>query len=263
MTRLEHHIEVFLAFMQGQDKSPDSIRSYAQTFRLFCQAGYDMISDQTVGEFLKRYTNVATANKSIGHFRSFATWYERRKGTDGIIGTFTIEQRKIPLRVPITVAPDEADLFFQTLREVSDMSWAHGVILRNTGLRFMEAWLLERSHRFEPVPGIRAIKFVGKGNRERIAVLNDAAWTAFEIWVTGDKPRPNTIRYHWQKALTQAGLSKIKPHWFRHTFATVLRNNNESYDDIADALGNTVEVTRARYSKMNYRSLERMVEAVV
>lgn len=251
----------FIAFMVAQKRSAQSIKDYAQTFKLYIQDGYTFIDDANAKTFLARYTNQATWNKRLAHLRSFVSWYMKAKGGTGVVGSFTLEQYKLALTLPIIVTDAESDAIISALGQLNARTWAHAVILKNTGLRFNEARMLTWKHFYEPEPGIFALKFRGKGRKERIVVLNEDAYLGYETWcrlTPKGPPAEQSLREWYHKAFALAGV-KIKPHWFRHTVATKLRNDGQSYEDIADLLGNTVEVCRERYSHMNYRGQKRMV----
>lgn len=251
---LAAQFEEYLAYMASHNKSRDSIKSYGKTYRLYIREGYAVLDTDSVEKFLLRYPNPATFNKALNHLRSFARWAQRKgKGYWGhTVGTFMVEQQKVNVDLPAVVSDEDADKLVAALKERHPKTWAFLVLKKNTGLRFSEVLHLRRQHLRRMEGGIVAVQFRGKGGAERLVTLNAAAQDAFPVWVRGDRfPAENTIRYHWEMAEKEAGLTHVRPHWFRHTVATKLSIKNVEIERIADILGNTVEVCRARYRRMN------------
>lgn len=267
-TTLEAQFDEYTALLEQRGShSRHTIRNYRVTYRLYVEAGYTEINDRNVEDFLEqRYDNPATSNKALAHLSSFVTWIRRMypspKYTVTTVGSFTLRAKKLSLKLPVVVDDQEATRFMDALERISITAHAHAVILRNTGLRFHEAFQLRRWHYWEPSPGVSCIKFTGKGRMERTVNLNAAAKKAFDIWVgLHTWPHENTIRNAYRKAEKEAGV-RIKPHWFRHTVGTKLRANGNTYEAIADMLGNTVEVCRQRYSRMDYTHMKGMVDSL-
>ena len=254
--------EKYISFLRTSGKSNESIRSYSITYSLYSKTGFKTISNDEVSVFLERYPNPATYNKALAHIQSFANWWIKSQGLKAteLIQNFTLQQKKIKLDLPILVRSFEEILFREKLQEQSEKSLAFFDLLRTTGLRFMEVWGLTLDQYYEPDTGIHAIKFHGKGNRERLVPLNDVAYGAFLIWTAPEskKPVPTTIRYHFNRAKDKSG-HKINPHWIRHTVATKLLTQGYSYDSISNLLGNSVEVCKQRYAATNHKQLKEMV----
>ena len=60
----------------------------------------------------------------------------------------------------------------------------------------------------------------------------------------------NKIRTRFKQALKEAGLEDIKLHTLRHSYASLLANSGASIQELAGALGDTLEVTINTYSHM-------------
>jgi integrase len=213
---LKEQFEMFLDNLRKVGKSKQSIRSYGNTYRLYVNSGRTVVDDLAVEGFLERYDNPATANKALAHIRSFAAFMARKFPHTNIptLGSFTLEQKKLELTLPIVLSDPDQAAFMDALEKISYIAWAHLTIIRNTGLRFSEAYDLTASHYYEPAPGTHAIKFRGKGRQERQVALNAPALLAFKVWTAQRaKPSPNTLRYAHRKAEQDAGV-KIRPHWF-------------------------------------------------
>lgn len=266
---LQSQFEEYLEYMRKHGKSQDSITSYRKTYNLFIKDGYTYIDTDNVERFLTRYPNAATFNKVLNHLRSFQHYHAKRvtlstgqyKWTTDTAVPFLIEQRKVQVCLPETVEDDQADKLVAALKARHLKTWAFLVLKKNTGLRFSEVLDLRSQHLRRMEGGVLVVQFFGKGGQERIVPLNGAAQEAFAVWIRGRWfPHEDTIRWHWKQAEKEAGLTHVRPHWFRHTVATKLANKDISYERIADLLGNTVEVARSRYRRMNAFKLSEATE---
>ncbi|ANY67958.1 hypothetical protein BBD42_16860 [Paenibacillus sp. BIHB 4019] len=66
----------------------------------------------------------------------------------------------------------------------------------------------------------------------------------------------HTLQYTYKKMkVEKISITRISPHGFRHTHATVLINNGVPPKTIADRLGNTVEMVYKVYGH-SYKELE-------
>lgn len=141
-----------------------------------------------------------------------------------------------------------------------------GVIL-GCGLRRSEAVALSMA---DIGVGERALKVLGKGNKERLAYVPDGAWQRLQLWidqVRGEQPGPlfTRIRRHddvTENRLTdqavyhilqvrrqQAGIEQCAPHDLRRTFATALLDNGEDLITVKDAMGHASVTTTQKYDR--------------
>lgn len=140
-------------------------------------------------------------------------------------------------------------------------------VLLGCGLRRSEAVELSLS---DIVTNERAIKVLGKGNKERLAYIPDGAWKRLIYWteeVRGENPGPLFIRirrfdtltcdrltdqavYHiLQTRQSQAGIPKCAPHDLRRTFATAMLDNGEDLITVRDAMGHASITTTQQYDR--------------
>lgn len=151
-------------------------------------------------------------------------------------------------------------------------------IILGCGLRRSEAVALGYE---DIVPGDRALKVLGKGNKERLAYVPDGAWQRLQFWVDqvrGEAPGPlfPRIRRHdvvTENRLTdqavyhilqvrqqQAGLEKCAPHDLRRTFATAMLDNGEDLITVKDAMGHASVATTQKYDRRGEERLRRARE---
>lgn len=104
---------------------------------------------------------------------------------------------------------------------------------------------------------IQLIRVIGKGNKERIIPIGDAAMAAIKTYLDKERSKLNKdnlefvfisdkgtqmnndhIRYILDKLIKESGLNlSIHPHKLRHTFATHLLNHGADMRSVQDLLG--------------------------
>jgi site-specific recombinase XerD len=146
-------------------------------------------------------------------------------------------------------------------------------IILGCGLRRSEAVALS----YEDIePADRALKILGKGNKERLAYVPDGAWQRLQFWVDqvrgtgaavsahpparrGDgvpAHRPGGVPYPpGSPASGRAG--KCAPHDLRRTFATAMLDNGEDLITVKDAMGHASVTTTQKYDRRGEERLRR------
>jgi len=149
-------------------------------------------------------------------------------------------------------------------------------VLLGCGLRRSEAVGLDLS---DIIAQDRALRVLGKGNKERVAYMPAGTWQRLQTWideVRGEKPGPLFTRIRRFDSLTnqrltdqavyhilqmrqqQAGIAKCAPHDLRRTFATAMLENGEDLITLKDALGHASVTTTQQYDR---RGVERLQSA--
>ncbi|HFZ8522864.1 TPA: tyrosine-type recombinase/integrase [Salmonella enterica subsp. enterica serovar Birkenhead] len=149
-------------------------------------------------------------------------------------------------------------------------------VLVGCGLRRSEVVALDME---SVIPRTRALRVLGKGNKERIAYVPDGAWQRLMRWVDevrGEQPGPlfQRIRrfddvtadrmtdqaiYHiLETRRIEAGLEKFAPHDLRRTFASAMLDNGEDIITVKDAMGHASVTTTQKYDR---RGDERLKQA--
>lgn len=184
-----------------------------------------------------------------------------------------IESPKIDLKLPVVLSIEEIDRMIAAI----DHSKAEGTrnraiieTLYACGLRVSELVNLKISALYLE---IGFVKVIGKGNKERIVPINDAAIKQITIYkdtvrvhqkikmgmedILFLNRRGNILGrhmiYHIVKTLAEkAGIQKkVSPHTFRHSFATHLYERGADLRAIQDMLGHESITTTEIYSKVN------------
>ncbi|MCU6680560.1 tyrosine-type recombinase/integrase [Leclercia sp. H6W5] len=140
-------------------------------------------------------------------------------------------------------------------------------VILGCGLRRSEAVGLDLR---DVVTQDRALRVLGKGNKERLAYVPDGAWQRLQIWidaVRGETPGPLFTRirrfgdvtlnrltdqavYHiLQVRQGQAGIGRCSPHDLRRTFATAMLDNGEDLITVKDAMGHASVTTTQQYDR--------------
>lgn len=165
----------------------------------------------------------------------------------------------------------EADRSSKGLRDAAII----GLIL-GCGLRRSETVALSYG---DIQPCDRAVKVLGKGNKERLAYVPAGAWRRLQLWteqIRGEKPGPLFTRIRRHDFLTddrltdqavyhilqvrqrQAGIDKCAPHDLRRTFASAMLDNGEDLITVKDAMGHASVTTTQKYDR---RGEERLRQA--
>ncbi len=140
-------------------------------------------------------------------------------------------------------------------------------VILGCGLRRSEAVGLDLS---DIVTHERALRVLGKGNKERLVYLPYATWQRLQEWidqVRGDTPGPLFTRIRRFDTLTnhrltdqavyhilqvrqrQAGVAQCAPHDLRRTFATAMLENGEDLITVKDAMGHASITTTQLYDR--------------
>lgn len=140
-------------------------------------------------------------------------------------------------------------------------------VILGCGLRRSEAVGLDIS---DVVTYERALRVLGKGNKERLAYMPAGTWQRLQRWiddVRGEKDGPLFTRIRRFDTLTndrltdqavyhilqvrqhQAGIVRCAPHDLRRTFATTMLDNGEDLITVKDAMGHASVTTTQQYDR--------------
>ncbi|WP_285112808.1 tyrosine-type recombinase/integrase [Leclercia adecarboxylata] len=146
-------------------------------------------------------------------------------------------------------------------------------VILGCGLRRSEAVGLDLR---DVVTQDRALRVLGKGNKERLAYVPAGAWQRMQIWIDeirGETSGPLFTRirrfgdvtlnrltdqavYHiLQVRQRQAGIGRCSPHDLRRTFATAMLDNGEDLITVKDAMGHASVTTTQQYDRRGEQRL--------
>ncbi|MEN9799309.1 MAG: Tyrosine recombinase XerC [Pseudomonadota bacterium] len=130
----------------------------------------------------------------------------------------------------------------------------------------------------------RVAHVLGKGRKERLCPLNEAAVEALEAWLArrgellasphpkqdpdalflnhrGGRLTPRSIARHLDRYVLQAGLArKTSPHAMRHSFATHLLGSGADIRSIQELLGHASLSTTQRYTEVSWDKLQEIYD---
>lgn len=256
---LENAFDQYVARLEKMGRSKHSLLSYGYTYKQYIQEGHTIIDDPSVEAFLGKHENAATRNKKLAHLQSFVKWLRKKHGWNalGLVGQFTLQSERFDLGLPVVLDKDKINTILEWLKSYP-VAHAHAHLMLGTGMRFGEAWKMRTSH-YKTDPA--RFQFTHKG-KERIVPLSRQVLPYAMIWIGQRETMPTKTLYKlYGKASKATGIPFV-PHHFRHTVATTLRAHGVSYDDISDLLGNTPQVCKARYSRVDVVSLSSLVEVL-
>jgi len=178
------------------------------------------------------------------------------------------------VRLPISDTPSEMTEVYSAFNQMAEDVEQAGrerelmlAVILGCGLRRSEAVGLDLS---DVVTTERALRVLGKGNKERLAYMPAGTWQRLKLWideVRGEKDGPLFTRIRRFDTLTndrltdqavyhvlqvrqrQAGIAKCAPHDLRRTFATAMLDNGEDLITVKDAMGHASVTTTQQYDR--------------
>ncbi|MGH9120320.1 MAG: tyrosine-type recombinase/integrase [Acidimicrobiales bacterium] len=168
-----------------------------------------------------------------------------------------------PRRLPESLEPDEVAVFLADLRTHRDRAMALAMLLG--GLRAAEV----RSMRLADVDqGLRRVRVVGKGNKERTVPIDRVFFTELANYLRNERPSgcstpecfvvlrgptrggPLTeagMRRIFRTHRASSGSSRVRPHRLRHTYGTELASAGIDLLVLRELMGHSSPETTAAY----------------
>ena len=140
-------------------------------------------------------------------------------------------------------------------------------VILGCGLRRSEAVGLDLR---DVVTQERALRVLGKGNKERLAYMPAGTWQRLQRWIdevrgensgplftrirrfdtlTNDRMTDQAVYHILQVRQKQANITKCAPHDLRRTFATAMLDNGEDLITVKDAMGHASVTTTHQYDR--------------
>lgn len=95
--------------------------------------------------------------------------------------------------------------------------------------------------------------------------IDDYGWVFITPYVTADKPINNCTLNDWCKKIgNMIGVPTLHPHDYRHSYATLLKNENVSLEDISLMLNHSgTDVTKKFYIKQDTSKVRKLKDSIV
>lgn len=194
--------------------------------------------------------------------------------------TLSIDRPKPRPNLPKSLSEDEVARLFAAVGQMDDNSARRlGCLLEllyATGMRISEAISLPLNAVQRGQPGVT---IRGKGNKERIVMMTEAAHQAVETWLEARDQDPSHLASPYlfpagdshlgrEKAYEDirnlgllAGI-KVSPHMLRHSFATHLLNRGADLRSLQLLLGHANITTTEIYTKTQDKRLAGLVRDI-
>ncbi len=252
----------FLVFMTGHNAAPQGLNALKDV----------SVSDMRAWMAQTRGTGVGARSlaRKLSAVKSFYRWLCEREGFDA---TAVLQMRspKFQRKLPRPLDKDAAQAVIDTVELQSQTPWVSArdtavmTLLYGCGLRISEALGLNGAD--APLP--RVLRIVGKGGKERVVPVIDAAKDAVDAYlrlcpfsldpkeplfrgVRGGRLSPRQISGAMQATRMQLGLpATATPHAMRHSFATHLLEAGGDLRAIQELLGHASLSTTQAYTAVD------------
>lgn len=283
-------VTAFLRVLEGErGASPHTLTAYRRDLRQFTaflrQQGvtkWDQVTPQLARRYVaaldRRYARSAIA-RQLSAVRTFFKFLYRegRVSVDPLVLVSSPKQQR---RLPKFLTPDEVRVVLQA----PDLSTPLGLrdravleVLYATGMRVGELVAL----RVSDLQWEGELRVTGKGRKERIVLVADAAVEALRRYLQVGRPKLATaratesvfvnarggsltdrgVRVVLDRAIRQAGLARrVSPHVLRHTFATHLLDGGADLRTVQELLGHANLATTQIYTHVSRDWLKRVYD---
>ena len=242
-----HHVQAVLEMLNEADKAPATINTYLAALK---------------GVALEAWTLKQIDTDTYQHIRQVRTVRGSRLPTGRALAREEIQRLLLACeRTP-------------GARGVRDAAILATLI--GCGLRRSEIVALDLQHLIQRD---KALRVLGKGNKERMAYVPEAAWERLQRWVnevrgpddgplfsrirrfdnlTGHRLSDQAIYHILEVRRLEAGVEAFAPHDLRRTFASAILDQGEDIVTVKDAMGHASITTTQRYDR---RGDERLKQA--
>ena len=252
----------FLGFMTGHMGGPQGLAPLARIG----------VPDMRAWMAQARGTGLGARSlaRKLSAVKSFYRWLAEREGFEPT-AVLSARAPKFQPRLPRPLAEDAARAVINTVELQSDKGWigardtAVVTLLYGCGLRISEA--LGLKGRDAPLPA--ALRIVGKGGKERVVPVIDAAREAVDAYLRhcpfaaepdaalfrgarGGALNPRQVQKVMAQTRMQLGLpATATPHALRHSFATHLLAAGGDLRAIQELLGHASLSTTQTYTEVD------------
>lgn len=251
----------FTQACKARKLSENTIADYSRTLRRFLvHFGDIQISEITTSMVAAFLASRNVSEKSILNYHiglsALWTWLIR----EGYTAKHIIRVVEKPRPKQIIVEPfemEEVKAILNIKKKTALRDNAIIMLLLDTGIRASELCSLS----FDNINlNHLHVKVLGKGNKERILPISERTGAVLfdyilQLFIKGKAARPfqltrTSLGHLLQRIGKQAGVKRVHPHRFRHTFAiNYLRNGGDPFT-LQDILGHTEMEMVKRYLKL-------------
>lgn len=260
------HLETYLNHCQYYKRlSKHTLRAYRSDLKQFFNSDFSDVTDY-LNDLILRTKKTSTLKRKIASLKSFYRYLEERNLCPENHLIRTKYQFQSEKRLPKTIPTHELKRLYHYLEHQmtqAKTNYAKKKACRNllicllllaTGLRISELCQLKRE---QLNLNSRTIQVLGKGNKERLLYIgHERTFQLLLDYLASDSPhqtdylfpgknhdeylREQTIRLLLKTISKKLKFSKIiTPHMFRHSFATMLLDDNVDIRYIQQLLGHS------------------------
>lgn len=273
---MDKYIDKFMRYMEiEKNYSRHTLTNYKidlQDFSKFC-GGLDL--DKIDYLFLRKYLAVlkekSLGNRSVGRHLSALRSFFRFLSREGYIKTnpiLMLSSPKLDKHLPSFMTEEEVAKLIESAfaKDADDIFGLRDRAILETfyssGLRISELVALSIDD-IDFIAGI--VKAFGKGKKERIVPIGDAALNAIKKYLDKRKKQSHAVFLNKNgkrissrgvrdivvKYLRSAGIQRgVSPHTFRHSFATHLLNRGADLRTVQELLGHANLSTTQIYTHL-------------
>ncbi len=260
---MDKYIEKFMRYMEiEKNYSQHTLTNYKidlKDFSKFCGAiELEKIDYLLLRKYLAVLKEKSLGNRSVGRHLSALRSFFRFLSREGYIKTnpiLMLSSPKLDKHLPSFMTEEEVVKLIESAfaKDADDVFGLRDRAILETfyssGLRISELVLLSLDD-IDFIAGI--VKALGKGKKERIVPIGDAALNAIRKYLGKRKKQNNAlflnkngkristrgVRDIVEKYLRSAGIQRgVSPHTFRHSFATHLLNRGADLRTVQELLG--------------------------
>jgi integrase/recombinase XerD len=282
---MDRHVEAFLEMMAAErGAARNTLSAYASDLRDFCEhaASQDVAPAAAGPGVLQRYAaglgaqglSARTAARRLSALRQFFRFL-LREGVRPDDPTELLDSPRLPASLPKHLTESEVDSLLAAAQALPGrpglVAYAALEMLYATGLRVSELLALTRA----ALSGDAAVLLIrGKGGRERIVPLSDAARRAAAAlpaegrWLLPGRDRRRAMTRQGfalllKRVALAAGLdpARVSPHVLRHSFASHMLARGADLRSLQTLLGHADIATTQIYTHVLAERLQRLVEA--
>ena len=263
MREINEFIDYLLWEKNMSQNTADSYRRDLSQFFTEVGKGVTEVTSEDISRFIRQLRaegcKVSTANRKLSCLKSFYK-YLTRKGVVPYSPAEAVDGGKREKRLPKPIERGDIEKIFKACRSLKEKAVVE--ILYATGVRREELVKLKKSD----VNYERGfIRVVGKGNKERIIPIHDAAiqiikelaamsdseWLFPSEKKEGEHITPRQVNNIVETIAKRAGLTGITPHRFRHSFCSHLYDGGANPKAIKDMAGHGSYNTTDLYTEIS------------